>query len=376
MVGLSGRGLHWVRMLGRVHGYEIVAVCDLVESHIAAAVKLVGDGVATYRSYDEVLQAGDVDAVCLSVRSPDQGAMSAAALEAGKHVLAEVPAAHSIEDCWRIVLAAERTDSVYLLSEQTRYWGFIEQWRKLIAAGELGTITLCEGQYFHYYVTKAFRDPKTGADIHPDDLANHPDATSAWLQDMPPIHYLPHELSPMLKALDDRVVRVTAMSTPSPSAMHPALKSPDMQVALMQTEKGAVLRMAVSFAQLNPPRDNHWYQIVGTEGIVEWKRTAEGPGLYWRKGQEAMEPRNWSWTRDDAPAEAADSGHGDADAYPALAFRDAILKGVTPELDVYAAMDTAAPAILAGDSIAQGSMPFDVPDFRPSATRAKGQAPG
>ena len=57
-------------------------------------------------------------------------------------------------------------------------------------------------------------------------------------------------------------------------------------------------------------------------------------------------------------------------------FRDAILNGKQPEFDVYQAMDTAAPAILAADSIEQGSKPIDVPDFHPSESRPAGQMPG
>lgn len=54
---------------------------------------------------------------------------------------------------------------------------------------------------------------------------------------------------------------------------------------------------------------------------------------------------------------------------------DAVLGVKWLEFDVYKAMDVAAPSILAADSIAQGSKPMRVPDFRPSASRAKGQAP-
>ena len=43
--------------------------------------------------------------------------------------------------------------------------------------------------------------------------------------------------------------------------------------------------------------------------------------------------------------------------------------------DVYGAMDTAAPAILAAESIAQGTQLVRVPDFRPSSERPAGNAP-
>ena len=74
---------------------------------------------------------------------------------------------------------------------------------------------------------------------------------------------------------------------------------------------------------------------------------------------------DWRYEREDAATGARGSGHGDADYYVHTAFRDAVL-GVRPlEFDVYQALDTAAPAILAADSIARGTQLLQVPDFRP-----------
>jgi len=84
---------------------------------------------------------------------------------------------------------------------------------------------------------------------------------------------------------------------------------------------------------------------------------------------------DWRQERTDAPAEARGSGHGDADYYVHAAFRDAVL-GIRPlTFDIYQAMDTAAPAIRAAESIQQGTVLLPVPDFRPSAVRPAGQAP-
>src|SRR5690606_37399608 len=59
------------------------------------------------------------------------------------------------------------------------------------------------------------------------------------------------------------------------------------------------------------------------------------------------------YERVDAPPEARGSGHGDADYYNHVAFRDAV-RGERPlEFDVYRALDTAAPAIRAAESIAR-----------------------
>ena len=105
-----------------------------------------------------------------------------------------------------------------------------------------GRITYCEGQYIGYYGThQFFQDLQTGRFYRVDQFRDHPSAQPTWLHRMPPIHYLPHELSPMLKVLDDRVVEVTAMSTASPSYAQPEIGQPDIQVALMKTEKDTLL---------------------------------------------------------------------------------------------------------------------------------------
>jgi len=378
LVGLGHRGIHWLRMLQGMEGYRITAICDPIAALHEEALSVLDNrsDVATYVRYEDMLADPSVDAVASCARCKEQGALAAQALEAGKHVHSEVPAAHTMEDCWRIVVAAERTGLVYQLGEQTRYWGFVEAWRDLVAEGRLGRVTYCEGQYIGYYWTRQFfQDPETGKFYSVEELPAHPEAEPTWLHDMPPIHYLPHELSPMLKVLDDRVVEVTAMSTPSPSAVHPEIGQPDIQVALMKTEKDALLRMATGFTQPVPHRGHHWYQVIGTRGCVEWKRSERGRPKLWLADAQMHDVAevDWRFERMDAPSEARGTGHGDADYYVHAAFRDAVL-GIKPsEFDVYRAIETAAPAILAAESIAQGTQLMHVPDFRPNEVRSAGQ---
>lgn len=334
--------------------------------------------VRAYVGYEEMLADENVEAIGLCVRCREQGAMAAEGLESGKHVNSEVPAAHNMKDCWRIVTAVERTGLVYQLAEQTRYWGFVDAWRDLVSQGRLGHVTYCEGQYFHYITPLvAFQDPVTGQFYDASEGPSRPGANPSWLYHMPPIHYLPHELSPMLKVLDDRVVEVVGMSTASPSRAHPELPQPDMQVALMKTEKDAILRMAASFAQPFPPRDNHWYQVIGTRGCLELGRSYDDRPKMWLAGMQmhGLAEVDWRYERTEAPHEARGSGHGGADYYVHVAFRDAVM-GIRPlEFDVYKAMDTAAPAILAAESIARGCKLMRVPDFRPGGKRSSGDAP-
>ncbi|MEC8931697.1 MAG: Gfo/Idh/MocA family oxidoreductase [Candidatus Latescibacterota bacterium] len=380
VVGLGHRAHAWIRLLQRISGYRIVAVCDPIEALLepaSAAIEYGGDVSATTR-YEELLADETVDAVALCVRCEEQGALAAMALEAGKHVNSEVPAAHTMEDCWRIVLATERSGKVYQLAEQTRYWGFVDAWRQIVEEGQIGRVTFCEGQYIGYYGTRMFfQDAKSGRHCEIDELPAYPDAQPTWIQRMPPIHYLPHELSPMLKVLDDRVTEVACMSTGSPSYAHPEITAPDMQLALMKTEKDALLRMATGFTQpVSHARGHHWYQVMGTNGSVEWARSGRDRPKMWRADnqQHDMADMDWRFERTDAPAEARASGHGDADYYVHAAFRDAVLGRQELSFDVYAAMDTAAPAIIAADAIEAGRT-LSVPDFRPGPARAAGDPP-
>jgi len=381
IVGLGHRARGaWIPQMLDIPGFRFTAVCDWIEPLQEQALSLIPyrQDVRAFTHYEDLLAWDGIDAVALCVRRMDQGALAAQALEAGKHVHCEVPASHSIEDCWRIVLASERSGKLYHLGEQVRYSGFVEAWKQLVDSGRLGRIVYVEGQYIGYYGTYAFfQDYATGKQYPIEDLADHPNARPTVLHTMPPIHYLPHELSPLLKVLDDRVVQVVGMGTEAPSWNHPEIGQPDLQVALMKTEKGSILRLACGFTCPVPHGQHHWYHLHGTRGRVEMARSGDEKPKLWIADEQMHEPAqvDWRWQRTDGTPEALASGHGGTDYYAHASFRDALLHGKAPELDVYHAMDTAAPAILAADSIDGGSIPLQVPDFRPNAQRLAGQAP-
>jgi hypothetical protein len=196
--------------------------------------------------------------------------------------------------------------------------------------------------------------------------------------------YLPHELSPLLYVIDDRITRVVGMSTRKPSYKYPNIDKADLQAALMHTEKDVIIRMAAGHTTAAMPRQdggakssNHWHHVKGSEGILEWGRTRGSKPTLWVDGWQVREPIEVDWSKDriDAPKAAAQSAHGGMDFYVPAQFADAILYDVVPELDVYKSVETAAPAILAAESIENDNQPMDVPDFRPGPDRRHGEWP-
>ena len=149
---------------------------------------------------------------------------------------------------------------------------------------------------------------------------------------MPTIVYLPHELSPLLYVIDDRVTRVVGMSTRRQSYRHPAVRRADVQVALMHTAGDVVLRMAVGHTSAAMPRDSgggesaHWHHVKGAAGVLEWNRTPDGAPKLWVEDWEIDQPISvpWTTTPRDAPPEAAASGHGGRDYYVFAQFADAV----------------------------------------------------
>ena len=217
-----------------------------------------------------------------------------------------------MEDCWRIVVAAERSGLVYQLAEQSRYAGMFQAWKGIVHRGSLGKITYCEGEYVGYKGDhRYYQDWKTGELLTPEEGRQRPGARPTWML-CPSIHYLPHELSPLLMILDDRVARVTGMGTRVPSYNHPEVEKADIQVALMQTEKDTILRMMCGYTIPTPPaRDHHHYQIIGTRGHLESGRTSRDMAKMWLADSHMhdMADVDWRYERTDASDEVLASGH-------------------------------------------------------------------
>lgn len=383
VVGLGPRGRYnAVASFLRYDEFDLACVCDirpgLVQAVTGNLVKEHALHIRGYTDYTEMLENEQLDAMCIQVDVDKQIDLACQALEAGLHVMTEVPLTYSIDDCWKIVTATERTGKIFFMMEQCRYAGYVEAYREIVQSGALGKPIFAEGEYFHFLPGYFFQ----GADgkwFEPEDFGRDPAAKPTWRYHNPSIGYLPHDLSPLLYILDDRVVRVTGMANRKQSYKYPNMEYCDTQAALMHTEKDVVMRLATGFSTVNITRQlgGHWQHIKGTDGVIEAPRMAgEKHKLFIPKWQ-MKEPveMDWGSLRTDAPAAASASGHGGTDFYAFATFADAVLHNAPLVFDVYRAVETAAPAILAAQSIEQDNRPIDVPDFRPGPKRKAGEMP-
>lgn len=376
LVGCGGRGIA-VTCLFRFHPRcEITACCDRYQAPALRAASHFGVPQSqVYTDYEKFLQNAPVDAVFLAPDPMVQVTMACQAMEYGKHVCTEVPAAFTIEECWQLIESVECTGMKYQLMEQTRYWGFVQAWKQMVDSGELGHVCLAQGEYVHYEKHwGCWTDAQTGEILSANEKPADRDVLPHWryliLSD--PIYYLPHTMSPILNVLGDRVLSVSCMGTRRESYTQQGLPWSDIQYALMHTEKDTVLLVGAGFSLPHVPRGAthcHWYELRGTTGSVCSPRCHSEPFRVWKQGMGDFEAMDLSTIPLGATQEQAQTGHGGADYVPVDAFITSIIENTTPPLDVYLTAELTAPAIIAAESARQGGTMLSVPDFRAKSRR-------
>jgi predicted dehydrogenase len=141
----------------------------------------------------------------------------------------------------------------------------------------------------------------------------------------------------------------------------------DLECAIMHNSNDAIFCLRAGFTTPFGRKQGtsaHWYQIKGTKQSVEWSRsTLDKPKAYVH-GEDWSEHPEWGTADPEAAEEFRNAAHGGADYYPMHFFMDAILNDTEPSMDVYQAVETAAPAILAAESARRGGELIEVPDFR------------
>ncbi len=354
---------------------EFVAFADYATGRaeeMAALFKSThGIDVKVFTSYEDMMNGAAMDALFIACDPDQQVDYAVDAMNRGIHVMTEVPAAFTIDQCWKLVNAVRKTGAKYQLAEQARYWNFIQQWRKMAQAGEFGKIYYAEGEYLHYEpVWDLFRNKNTRRQVYPrtpEDYTN-PDHEMSWRYRafQNPIYYMPHELSPLLSITGGRIAKVSCQGTRLGSYDNPLLQTRDLQTALMYNTDDVIFSLRAGFTAPYGPKNElgaHWYQIKGSKATVETSRSTLDTMKLYRAGGE-WETQHWGTSDPDAPDYIRNATHGGTDFYPIQAFVDAIINDTTPPLDVYLAVETAAPAILAAQSSEQGGVLLEVPDFR------------
>ncbi|HEV2122762.1 MAG TPA: Gfo/Idh/MocA family oxidoreductase, partial [Chloroflexota bacterium] len=127
---------------------EVVVICDLDTARAKAVATRYGVA-ETLTSYQDVLNRPDIDIVALATADADHAHQALAALNAGKHVLTEIPMATEIDDCHALIEAVRKSGKHLQMAQQLRWAPFVLAAKSLAAEGEFGDFFYSEGEYFH-----------------------------------------------------------------------------------------------------------------------------------------------------------------------------------------------------------------------------------
>ena len=119
IVGFLGRGGSLAAAVeGHPHA-RVQAVCDIDGERLVPAAAAIG--AEPYMDYDRMLGEADLDAVILGTPMQLHASQAVKALDRNIHVLSEVVAAVSVEECRELVAAQSRSSATYMLSENYCY---------------------------------------------------------------------------------------------------------------------------------------------------------------------------------------------------------------------------------------------------------------
>ena len=144
-IGIGVIGAGNIAEMNHLPGYQkqsdarLVAIAD-VNGERAKAVAARFGAPQSYADYHELLANPEVQAVSVCTPNFQHAPVSIAALQAGKHVLAEKPPALSTAEARQAEAAAQASGCVFMPCLNQRFRPEVQQLRRYVEAGEFGEL--------------------------------------------------------------------------------------------------------------------------------------------------------------------------------------------------------------------------------------------
>ncbi|ULQ58379.1 Gfo/Idh/MocA family oxidoreductase [Flavihumibacter rivuli] len=159
LIGAGGMGVQDTITALQVPGVKLVAVCDLYDGRLADAKKRWGNDIFTTRSYKELLNRKDIDAVIIATPDHWHQQISIDAMRAGKHVYCEKPMVHSIGEGPAVIKAQKETGKIFQVGSQGVSSLGNEKAKELLKDGAIGELNYAEGFWARHSPVGAWQYP-------------------------------------------------------------------------------------------------------------------------------------------------------------------------------------------------------------------------
>jgi len=382
-VGLGGRGKGAVRRYTFLEGVKIVALCDLVQENLEMAQDILegaglpeADLYSGQEDWKKVCEREDVDLVYICTHWDLHTPIAVYAMEQGKHVATEVPAAISIAECWQLVNTAEKTRRHCMQLENCNYDFFELATLNMVRQGVLGEIVHAEGAYIHDLRASKFNEENGYWNMW---RLRHNQTRNGNL-------YPTHGFGPICHVLNihrgDKMEYLVAVASEQFGMSEYAKKKfgedsdyatreyarGDMNTTLIKTAKGKSIMIQHDVTSPRPYSRIHL--LSGTKGFVQkWpiQGIALEPFAHDFMENEEMEKLLSEYehpiTKEVGELARKVGGHGGMDFTMDYRLIYCLRNGLPLDQDVYDAAEWSAITELSEKSIANQGMPVKVPDF-------------
>ena len=385
-IGLGMRGKDAVYRYTYIDGVEIVALCDIEQDRVSRSqytlTSMGRQEAAAYVGEDAwkaLCERDDIDLVYICTPWAMHTPMAVYAMQHGKHVAIEVPAAMSIAECWQLVDTSEKTRRHCMMLENCCYDFFEMTALNMAQHGLFGEVIHVEGGYIHNldpYWTQYHRNWRLSHNqSHRGDV------------------YPTHGIGPVCQVLNihrgDKMDCLVSMDTDSfhgksisESQMGTSeFANGDHTVTLIRTAKGKQIEIQHNVYTRRPY--DRKYQLTGVDGFA-CKYPIEGFALKSENlGESSADYQNLdgeSFVSEKMRVELMEKyahpivkdiqekarqvgGHGGMDFIMDYRLIYCLRNGLPLDQDVYDAAEWSCLTELSGLSCAYGSMPVEVPDF-------------
>lgn len=156
-IGVGARGSGHVGQMLLMEGVEVKAICDVYQDLADRSAKRVVDAgrsapdvyAGGEYEYRKMLDRDDIDIVIIATPWEWHVPMCVDAMESGKHAFTEVPAATTVEDCWKLVDTSERTQRHCMMMENVCYGREELLCLNMCRLGVFGELLHGEAAYIH-----------------------------------------------------------------------------------------------------------------------------------------------------------------------------------------------------------------------------------
>ncbi|CAM1340631.1 Gfo/Idh/MocA family protein [Tenacibaculum amylolyticum] len=387
IIGCGNRGQVLVQMfdwLVKNNKADVVAVSDLkkdktdkLNSHLQ---KVHGKTAKAYyggpNEWKKLVDRDDIDLLIIATPWEMHTPMSLYGMEKGKHVACEVPIAYTLEDCWKLIETAERTQKHCMMMENCCFNGE-ELWvLNMINQGVFGDLTHAEGAYIHDLRKHLLHDT-----YYEDQwrIKHHLNKDGNF--------YTTHGLGPISQYMDigrgDTYDHVVSMSSREKSLSDAAkkaninkfsnVKCGDMNTTMIKTKLGKTIMLQFDVHSGRPY--DRLNTVVGTKAVHEGYPSK----LYINEDELAWWGHNWLddkkykeyrdkynhplWAKLKAQISDNSVGHGGMDFVMIYRLVKCLNEGLPLDINVYDSVLWSSITPLSELSVAQNSNSVKVPDF-------------